>query len=76
MASFEERVQLYKSESENFQEYLINLPAEDWKKQSACDECLVSDVVAHLVGNSEFYANAVTQGLEDKFSPPKGRPKA
>ena len=54
----------------------MNLPAEDWKKQSACDECLVSDVVAHLVGNSEFYASTVTQGLEDKFSPPEGRPKA
>ena len=38
MASFEERAQLYKNESESFQEYLINLPAEDWKKQSACDD--------------------------------------
>ena len=73
MASFEERAQLYKNESGSFQEYLINLPAEDLKKQSACDEWLVSDVVAHLVGNSEFYASAVTQGLEDKFSPPEGR---
>ena len=54
----------------------MNLPAEDWKKQSACDEWLVSDVVAHLVGNSEFYASTVTQGLEDKFSPPEGRPEA
>ena len=26
MASFEERAQLYKNESESFQEYLINLP--------------------------------------------------
>ena len=69
MASFEERAQLYKNESESFQEYLINLPAEDWEKQSACDEWLVSDVVAHLVGNSEFYASTLTQGLEGKFSP-------
>ena len=76
MASFEERAQLYKNESESFQEYLINLPAEDWEKQSACDEWLVSDVVAHLVGNSEFYASTVTQGLEGKFSPPEGRPEA
>ena len=76
MASFEERAQLYKNESESFQEYLINLPAEDWKKQSACDEWLVSDVVAHLVGNSEFYASTLAQGLEGKFSPPEGRPEA
>lgn len=76
MASFEERAQLYKNESASFQEYLINLPAEDWEKQSACDEWLVSDVVAHLVGNSEFYASTVTQGLEGKFSPPEGRPEA
>ena len=60
MASFEERAQLYENESESFQKYLRNLPAEDWKKQSACDEWLVSDVVAHLVGNSEFFASRYT----------------
>ena len=76
MASFEERASLYKSESEAFQEYLKGLPAEAWGRQSACDEWLVGDVVAHLVGNSEFYAGTVARGLQGESSPPEGRPKA
>ena len=76
MLSFEERAQLYKSESESFQEYLKNLTHEDWSKQSACDEWLVGDVVAHLVGNSEFYAGTVARGLQGESSPPEGRPEA
>ena len=76
MSSFDERASLYKAESEAFQEYLKNLPAGDWNKQSACDEWLVSDVVAHLVGNSEFYAGTVARGLTGESSPPEGRPDA
>ena len=76
MLSFEERAQLYKSESESFQEYLKNLPHEDWSKQSACNEWLVGDVVAHLVGNSEFYAGTVARGLQGESSSPEGRPEA
>ena len=76
MLSFEERAQLYKSESESFQEYLKNLPHEDWSKQSACNEWLVGDVVAHLVGNSEFYAGTVARGLQGESSSPAGRPEA
>ena len=76
MQSFEERASLYKSESEAFQEYLKALPSEFWGRQSACDEWLVGDVVAHLVGNSEFYAGTVTRGLQGESSPPEGRPDA
>ena len=76
MLSFEERAQLYKSESQAFQEYLKNLPNTDWNKQSACDEWLVSDVVAHLVGNSEFYSGTVSRGIRGESSPPEGRPEA
>ena len=76
MQSFEERASLYKSESEAFQEYLKALPSESWDRQSACDEWLVGDVVAHLVGNSEFYAGTVTRGLQGESSPPEGRPDA
>ena len=71
MLSFEERAQLYKSESQSFQEYLKNLPDEYWSKQSACDEWLVGDVVAHLIGNSEFYAGTVARGLQGESSPPE-----
>ena len=76
MQSFEERASLYKSESEAFQEYLKALPSESWGRQSACDEWQVGDVVAHLVGNSEFYASTVTRGLQGESSPPEGRPDA
>lgn len=76
MVSFEERAQVYKSESEAFQDYLKALPAEVWGKQSACDEWLVGDVVAHLVGNSEFYAGTVARGLTGESAPPEGRPEA
>ena len=76
MQSFEERASLYKSESEAFQEYLKALPSEFWGRQSACGEWLVGDVVAHLVGNSEFYAGTVTRGLQGESSPPEGRPDA
>jgi len=76
MPTFEERASLYKAESEAFQEYLKNMPAEDWNKQSACDEWLVAHVVAHLVGNSEFYAGTVARGLQGESSPPEGRPEA
>jgi uncharacterized protein (TIGR03083 family) len=76
LESFEERARLYKAESESFQEYLKDLPAEAWGRQSACDEWLVADVVAHLVGNSEFYAGTVARGLQGESFPPEGRPEA
>ena len=62
MDRFTDRARLYKSESERFQEYLKNLPDDAWSRQSACDEWLVGDVVAHLVGNAEFYAGTVARG--------------
>ncbi|MCH8989355.1 MAG: maleylpyruvate isomerase family mycothiol-dependent enzyme [Chloroflexi bacterium] len=76
MESFEERAKLYKIESERFQEYLKSLPEDAWGRQSACDEWRVEDVVAHLVGNAEFYAGTVTRGLQGESSPPEGRPEA
>ena len=76
LGSFEERASLYRSESETFQEYLKALPEEAWGRQSACDEWKVADVVAHLVGNSEFYAGTVARGLQGESSSPEGRPEA
>ncbi len=76
MEAFEERAKLYKSESERFQDYLKNLPGDAWGRQSACDEWTVADVVAHLVGNSEFYAGTVARGLQGESAPPEGRPEA
>ena len=76
MVSWEERARLLRSESKKFQQYLSGLPDDAWSKQSACDLWRVDDVVAHLVGNAEFYAGTVERGLKGEFQPPEGRPAA
>jgi uncharacterized protein (TIGR03083 family) len=76
MSSWEERTKLLQSESQSFQKYLGGLPDDAWSKQSACDLWRVEDVVAHLVGNAEFYAATVERGLKGEFEPPEGRPAA
>ncbi len=76
MSSWEERAKLLQSESQRFQKYLSELPDDAWSKQSACDLWRVEDVVAHLVGNAEFYAATVERGLQGEFEPPEGRPVA
>ena len=76
MSSWEERAALLQSESRKFQQYLGALPDEAWGEQSACDLWRVEDVVAHLVGNAEFYAATVERGLKGEFEPPEGRPAA
>jgi uncharacterized protein (TIGR03083 family) len=76
MSSWEERAKLLQSESQKFQQYLGGLPDDAWSKQSACELWRVDDVVAHLVGNAEFYASTVERGLRGEFEPPSGRPEA
>ena len=76
MRTWEERANLLRAESRSFQHYLAGLPAEAWDQQSACDQWLVRDVVAHLVGNAEFYAATVERGLHGQYDPPPGRPPA
>jgi uncharacterized protein (TIGR03083 family) len=76
MRTWEERANLLREESRSFQHYLTGLPAEAWDQQSACDQWLVKDVVAHLVGNAEFYATTVERGLQGQYDPPHGRPPA
>jgi len=76
MSSWEERAKLLQSGSKEFQRYLSDLPDDAWGKQSACELWSVADVVAHLVGNAEFYAATVERGLKGEFDPPEGRPEA
>ena len=76
MSSWEERAKLLQAESQKFQKYLEELPDVAWSKQSACKLWRVEDVVAHLVGNAEFYAATVERGLKGEFEPPEGRPAA
>lgn len=76
MRTWEERAKLLREESLNFQRYLADLPREAWDRQSACDQWLVKDVVAHLVGNAEFYATTVERGIQGQCDPLPGRPPA
>ena len=76
MRTWEERANLLREASRNFQHYLADLPREAWDRQSACDLWLVKDVVAHLVGNAEFYATTVERGIQGQCDPLPGRPPA
>ena len=76
MSSWKNRVKNLQTESQRFQKYLRELPDEAWNEQSACDLWRVHDVVAHLVGNAEFYASTVERGLRGESEPPEGRPAA
>jgi uncharacterized protein (TIGR03083 family) len=76
MRTWEERANLLREESQSFQHYLAGLPAAAWDQQSACEQWRVKDVVAHLVGNAEFYATTVERGLKGQYDRPHGRPPA
>ena len=76
MLTWEERANLLQEESRSFQHYLNGLSVEAWDQPSACDEWRVKDVVAHLVGNAEFYATTVERGLKGQVDPLPGRPPA
>ena len=76
MKAFADRVQLLQSESERIQHDLQALPADAWSQPSICPEWQVQDIVAHLVGVAEFYADNIARGMQNDTSAPAGRPPA
>jgi uncharacterized protein (TIGR03083 family) len=64
------------SESERITQYLTHLPPSAWQHPSACSAWQVRDVVAHLVGVANFYADNISRGLQGDAGPPPGRPPA
>ncbi len=74
MDSPEARVKIATAESEQLKEYLSSLSAEAWSKPSACDRWQVRDVVAHLVGVAQSYAERTHRSLRGDSSPPEGLP--
>jgi uncharacterized protein (TIGR03083 family) len=74
MDSPEETVQLVIAESERLIQYLNTLSPEAWRTPSACDRWEVRDVVAHLAGQGQFYADMIAQSLQGDASTPEGRP--
>src|SRR5690242_5772172 len=73
MNTFADRVTVLQSESERIKQYLHALPPEALSKPSACTQWQVQDVIAHLVGVAEFYADSVSRGLQGDMAPLPGR---
>src|SRR5216683_7856196 len=73
MKPFADRVTVLQSESERIKQYLHALPLEALRKPSACTQWQVQDVIAHLIGVAETYANSVSRGLQGDTGPLPGR---
>ena len=73
METFPDRVHVLQSESERIKQYLHALPLEALSKPSACTQWQVQDVIAHLIGVAETYANSVSRGLQGDTGPLPGR---
>jgi uncharacterized protein (TIGR03083 family) len=73
MDPFADRVKILQSESERIKQYLHALPPEVLSKPSACTQWQVQDVIAHLIGVAETYANSVSRGLQGDTGPLPGR---
>jgi len=74
MASIADGIQLVRQESAKLIGYLGQLAPDRWQRQSACDRWLVGDVVAHLIGGAQLYADSIARGLKGHTSPGPGRP--
>lgn len=73
MPTFADRVQVLQAESERIKEYFHALPHTALTQASACSAWQVQDVIAHLIGVAETYANSITRGLQGDSNPPPGR---
>lgn len=76
MDALTDRLKMLQSESTRFRQYLHTLSPHAWSQPSACAQWQIRDVVAHLIGGAEFYADSISRGLQGDPSPPAGRPPA
>ena len=75
MSTQAELVNVVQTESERLQQYLTALPADAWRKPSACALWDIRDVVAHLSAIAHAYTDRITRGLRGDTSPsPAGFP--
>ncbi len=72
METFADRVTLLQTESARIKQYLHTLPPDAWDRPSACTQWQVRDVVVHLVGVAEVYADFVARGIQGDHSPLPG----
>jgi len=76
MDSPEATVQRVIAESARLIAYLHTLSPEAWSQPSACDRWEVRDVVTHLAGQGQFYADMIARTLQGDTSTPAGLPAA
>ena len=69
METFADRVTLLQAESARIKQYLHTLLPDAWDRPSACTQWQVRDVVAHLVGVAEVYADFVARGIQGAHAP-------
>lgn len=67
-------LRLLRSESSRLREYLVTSPADAWTSATACDRWQVRDVVAHLAGAADAFADRIGRALVDDVSAPEGLP--
>ena len=68
-----EVVNLVNGEASRLGEFLSGLSAQDWSRQSACEGWVIGDVVAHLTGGAESWANSINRALTGDAGPPPGQ---
>ena len=66
-----EVITLVNSEASRLGEFLSGLSAPDWSRQSACEGWVIGDVVAHLTGGAESWANSINRAVTEMAGPPK-----
>lgn len=70
MITAAERTTIARSEHQGLDSYLQGLPPEGWAKPSACEGWQVQDVVAHLIGTTDFQAAMINRALKGDPEPP------
>mgnify|MGYP002008604810 CR=1 FL=1 len=61
------------SEASQLGEFLSGLSAQDWSGQSACEGWVIGEVVAHLTGGAESWAESINRGITGDDAPPPGQ---
>ena len=68
------QIELFRSESRRFREYLNTLSPESLDLPSACEKWNVGEVIAHLAWAVETYGGMMARGLHGDQSPIEGFP--
>ncbi len=69
MVSVQDRITLVRSEADQLQQYLSDLPNTAWERPSACDLWTVADVVGHLTWAADYFMATISNGIKGNQSP-------